>query len=104
MTIYSNIREWTKREMNDFRMALMQYGAGPWEMIREKADLRKSIPQIEQYFQELMDQCKDVMMADPAKKNNEIEDEDVKGRSPLSCNYIFRKEKIRLRKNMDCQV
>jgi hypothetical protein len=72
---HSSIREWTKREMNDFRMALMQFGAGPWELIREKADLRKSSSQIEKYFKELMEQCKLAMMADSTRKGNEYSEE-----------------------------
>jgi hypothetical protein len=61
-------REWSKREQNDFRVALMQHGAGDWDLIRVKAGLHKSIDQIEEYFEFLVDQCKHLVETRPAVK------------------------------------
>jgi hypothetical protein len=38
---------WTKRELNDFRINLFVYGAGNWDRMRMRAGLRKTNEQIE---------------------------------------------------------
>ncbi|PRP87395.1 chromodomain helicase hrp1 [Planoprotostelium fungivorum] len=53
-------KEWSKREINDFRMALMAYGPGDWERLKKEANLLKSTDQIESFFDVLLKQCHQV--------------------------------------------
>ena len=63
-------------------MSLMQYGAGDWELLRIKAGLHKSIPQIEEYFEFLVEQCKQMVEVKPieTKKEGEEESKEIEGK------------------------
>eukprot|EP01114_Cavostelium_apophysatum_P015128 TRINITY_DN4061_c0_g1_i1.p1 TRINITY_DN4061_c0_g1~~TRINITY_DN4061_c0_g1_i1.p1 ORF type:complete len:2056 (-),score=800.22 TRINITY_DN4061_c0_g1_i1:68-6235(-) len=67
-------KEWSKREQIDFRSNVMQYGAGQWNMIRVRADLHKTVDQLEEYFVILMELCKQTI--ERFKDSKEEKDKD----------------------------
>lgn len=78
---------WSKREQGDFRAALLTFGPGSWDRIRRKAALHKTVEQIEQYYQQLMRQCKDIISGNPDMEEKDDEPERLDSNSknlPLS--------------------
>jgi len=67
-------RDWTKREQIDFRNALMIYGAGPWAVIKTKANLHKTVEQIDEFFQIVIEQAKQQATKPIGKGTKEEED------------------------------
>jgi len=67
-------RDWTKREQIDFRNALMVYGAGPWALIKLKANLHKTVEQIDEFFAIVIEQAKQQATKPIGKGTSQEED------------------------------
>jgi hypothetical protein len=83
--------------MNDFRIALAQYGEGKWDLIRKKAQLHKSNQQIEEYYRVLVQQCqelakkeKDNVSEEDEEKQIEIEDKPQESKQALTVSMAKR--------------
>ena len=78
-------REWSKREQNEFRLALIMYGPFNWERVRTSAGLRKTDDQMQEYYEYLLDECRKIIeeaikrpqrRGATDKEEEEIEEED----------------------------